>query len=229
MLAVTSKFMNWAEDLDFRKQNTNPTRGIKKYPTTHRARFLTKTEYQELGKVIRIEVSKNTNPYSIAAIQLLIYTGARLSEILELKWKYVDLKQRLISLPDSKTGRKAIMLSKPAFKILKNIPKQKNNPYVICGKISGQHLVNLQKPWRHIRKLANLTDVRIHDLRHSFASVGARQGGSLPAIGTLLGHSQSQTTDQYAHLIQKDFVDFNDSNDSNDSIGTEISGYLKSS
>ena len=86
------------------------------------------------------------------------------------------------------------------MKLLKTIPHRKDNPYVITGDIERQHLTDMQKPWRRIRKLAELPDVRIHDLRHTFASSGVALGQGLPIIGRLLGHTQPQTTARYAHL-----------------------------
>jgi integrase len=103
-------------------------------------------------------------------------------------------------LPDSKTGRKAIHLNAPALVLLQSIPRLEGNPYVICGEEPGHHLVNLEKPWRRVRKAAKLEDVRLHDLRHSFASVAASGGQSLVVIGKMLGHSQPATTARYAHL-----------------------------
>ena len=103
-------------------------------------------------------------------------------------------------LPDSKTGRKAIHLSPPALALLQTIPRLEGNPYVICGERPGRHLVNIEKPWRRIRAAAKLDDVRLHDLRHSFASVAASGGQSLVVIGKMLGHSQPATTARYAHL-----------------------------
>ena len=103
-------------------------------------------------------------------------------------------------LPDSKTGRKAIHLNAPALALLQTIPRLEGNPYVICGERAGRHLVNLEKPWRRIRAAAKLDDVRLHDLRHSFASVAASGGQSLIVIGKMLGHSQPATTARYAHL-----------------------------
>ena len=143
-----------------------------------------------------------TTPWIIAAIRLLILTGARLSEIRTLRWTEVDVGRRMLRLGDSKTGEKTIHLSDAALEVLSRIPRLPDNPYVICGEKPGAHLVNLQKPWRRIRRLAGLDDVRIHDLRHSFASVAAAQGLSLPVIGALLGHSQPATTARYAHLAQ---------------------------
>ena len=121
-------------------------------------------------------------------------------EILELEWNWVDLERQRLSLPDSKTGAKVIHLNGLALEILKGIERQPDNPYVIVGKKPGSHLINLQKPWRRIRKLAGLENVRIHDLRHSFASFAAGLGHDLHMIGKLLGHTQTQTTHRYAHL-----------------------------
>lgn len=117
-----------------------------------------------------------------------------------MRWDYVSVEHGCLMLPDSKTGRKAIRLNAPALEVLQNIPRLGGNPYVICGQKPGCHLVNLQKPWRRIRKRAELHDVRIHDLRHSFASVAAAGGQSLLIIGKMLGHTQPTTTARYAHL-----------------------------
>jgi integrase len=154
-----------------------------------------------LGDVLReAEQNRSWSPFVIAAIRLLIFTGARLGEILSLRWDYVSEEHRCLFLPDSKTGRKTVRLNAPALEVLQTVPRLEGNPYVICGEKAGQHLVNLEKPWRRIRKSAGLEDVRLHDLRHSFASVAASGGQSLVVIGKMLGHSQPQTTARYAHL-----------------------------
>jgi integrase len=119
---------------------------------------------------------------------------------LTLKWAYVDLERRLLLLPDSKTGQKAIVLNNAAVEVLGHIPKYEGNPYVIVGNRHGRHLVNLQKPWQIIRQAAGLGEVRLHDLRHTFASIAVASGGSLPMIGRMLGHSEPKTTQRYAHL-----------------------------
>lgn len=139
-------------------------------------------------------------PFALAAIGLLALTGARLTEILTLRWDYVDLANAVLQLPDSKTGAKPIYLNDAAIKLLRTVPVMAGNPFVIAGGRPGARLINLQKPWRRIRAAAGLDDVRIHDLRHSFASVAAGAGMSLPIIGKLLGHSQPVTTARYAHL-----------------------------
>ena len=154
-----------------------------------------------LGEALSAAESERTaTPWTIAAIRLLVLTGARLSEILTLRWEFVDFERGLLLLPDSKTGRKAITLNAPALKVLAKIPRLPDNPFVICGERRGAHLVNLEKPWRRIRAAAGLEGVRLHDLRHTFASVAAAGGASLPLIGNLLGHSQPGTTARYAHL-----------------------------
>jgi integrase len=146
------------------------------------------------------EAGEPASPAAIAAIRLLIFTGARLSEILTAEWSWIDLGRATIRLPDSKTGAKTIHLNAPARALIEGLPRIDGNPYVITGHKLGAHLVNLEKPWQAVRQAAGLTDVRLHDLRHSFASVGAAGGLSLPLVGALLGHSQPATTARYAHL-----------------------------
>jgi integrase len=148
---------------------------------------------------------------------LLALTGARRSEILTLKWDYVDIGRGLINLPDSKTGHKTINLNAQAIQILSKIPKIEGNPYVICGQKVGEHLVNLRKIWIKILALAKLKNARLHDLRHSFASMGVSEGLSLPVIGGLLGHNSPATTKKYAHLAE------NPLKTGNDAIGNAIS------
>jgi integrase len=200
-LALLSKFFNWAEKHGLRPDGSNPCRHVEKYRENRRDRFLSEAELARLGDALRAaEREKSATPWTIAAIRLLTFTGARLSEILTLEWEHVNEERGLLALPDSKTGRKAVHLNAPALAVLHTTPRLEGNPYVICGEKTGQHLVNLEKPWRRIRKSANLDDVRLHDLRHSFASVAASGGQSLVVIGKMLGHSQPATTARYAHL-----------------------------
>jgi integrase len=200
-LGVLSKMMNIAEEWGLRLDGSNPCRHVKKYREVKRERYLTREELQRLGRVLTEDQTKSVeSPFAVAALGLLVLTGARLSEILTLRWEDVDLENCLLRLPDSKTGAKLIYLNAAAIQLLRRIPRMKDNAYVIAGGKPGAHLVELQKPWRRIRAKANLDDVRIHDLRHSFASVAAGTGMSLPMIGKLLGHSQPVTTARYAHL-----------------------------
>jgi len=200
-LALLSKFFGWAEGHGLRPDGSNPCRHVEKYREGRRERFLSQAELARLGDALRgAEENKSCSPWVVAAVRLLTLTGARLNEILTLRWEHVSEEHECLMLPDSKTGRKAIHLNAPALALLQTIPRLDSNPYVICGEKARQHLVNLEKPWRRIRKAAKLDDVRLHDLRHSFASVAASGGQSLVVIGKMLGHSQPATTARYAHL-----------------------------
>jgi len=200
-LALLSKFCNWCEMRGLRSEHSNPCRHVEKYREERRERILTGDELLRLGTILaEVEQSREMSPWAIGAIRLLIFTGARLSEVLTLKWQHVDFERRLLMLADSKTGKKIVYINPAAQAVLESLPRLEGNPFVICGRSPARHLVNLEKPWRLIRSRAGLDDVRIHDLRHSFAAVAAGQGLSLPMIGKLLGHSQPQTTARYAHL-----------------------------
>lgn len=200
-LALLSKFFGWAEKHGLRSDGSNPCRHVEKYREGRRERFLNQAELARLGDALReVEQDKGCSPWVIAAIRLLTFTGARRNEILTLRWEHVSAEHECLMLPDSKTGRKAIHLNAPALALLQTIPRLEGNPHVICGEKAGRHLVNLEQPWRRIRAAAKLDDVRLHDLRHSFASVAAAGGQSLVVIGKMLGHSQPATTARYAHL-----------------------------
>lgn len=161
-----------------------------------RARTDRVAELREQRKALGDVVS----PQAVAALRLLVFTGARMGEVLGLRWEWIDLGRGVVRLPDSKTGAKTIHLAPPALAVLAALPRIEGNPHVIVGGVAGAALVNLEKPWRTIRKAAGLDDVRIHDLRHAFASVAAAAGLGLPIIGKMLGHTQAQTTARYAHL-----------------------------
>ena len=195
-LGVISKMMNQAEAWGLRPDRTNPCYHIRKYRETKRERFLSPDELARLGKALDEEQS--LAPAAVTAFRLLLYTGARLSEIQTLKWDYV--RGSRIHLPDSKTGAKTIPLNGPALEVLAGAKRVDGNPWVIVGTAEGSHLTDLQKPWRRVRKAAGLDDVRIHDLRHTFASEAVMGGESLPMVGRILGHTQTQTTARYAHL-----------------------------
>jgi integrase len=200
VLAFLSAFFNWAEKHGLRPDGSNPCRHVEKYREGQRERFLSQAELGRLGDALREAEKDKCSPWVIAAIRLLTFTGARRNEILTLRWEHVSEERECLMLPDSKTGRKAIHLNAPALALLQSVPRLEGNPYVICGEKAGRHLVNLEKPWRRIRAAAKLDDVRLHDLRHSFASVAASGGQSLVVIGKMLGHSKATTTARYAHL-----------------------------
>jgi len=139
-----------------------------------------------------------TSLHSAAALRLLIFTGGRLREILNLQWRHVDRERGLLLLPDSKTGKKTIVLGGPAIAVLKEPPR--SGPFVIAGDNSDEPKRDLKRPWALVSQHAGLADVRIHDLRHSFASIGAGTGMVLPIIGKPLDHADVETTQRYAHL-----------------------------
>lgn len=210
-LAVLSKMMTWAERTGRRPEQTNPCRGIEKFRARKLERYLSGEELTRLGAALATAEREQTeSPYAIAAIRLLLLTGARRNEILTLRWRDVDFERQALRLPDSKTGEKVIKLAAPALQLLAALPRVEGNPHVIVGSKDGGHLVGLQSPWERIRGAASLDDVRLHDLRHSFASFAVASGASLPMIGKLLGHTQPQTTARYAHLADDPVTQINE-------------------
>ena len=203
------------------KRGHNPAAQIEAFREQRRERFLTSEELARLGDALReaetigiswqVDEKKpkakhipkknrvtNIGPHAAAALRLLILTGARLREILGLKWSYVDFERGLLLLPDSKTGRKTIVLNAPALVVLSELPRI--GAFVIVGDDPDMPRHDLNRPWRLVSKRAGLDGVRLHDLRHTHASVGAGAGLGLPIIAKLLGHSQASTTQRYAHL-----------------------------
>ena len=206
MLRTLSLMFTLARDWDLpaaglRPAGHNPCTGVMKYPERKRERFLTDAEFERLGDVLKeAEERGGASESSIAAIRLLLLTGCRKSEILTLRWDHVDLPAAQLHLPDTKTGARTVSLPEEAVKVLEAIFKVPGNPWVIAGRKPGTHLKGLDVGWRTLRSRAGLEDVRIHDLRHSYASRALALGESLPMIGKLLGHKQIETTARYAHL-----------------------------
>jgi integrase len=200
-LEVVSKMFSLAELWGLRPDGSNPRKHIKKYPEEKRERFLSAAELRRVGEVLReMEVEGIELPSAILAVRLLVMTGCRLNEIMTLKWAFVDLTEKLLRLPDSKTGAKVVHLGHPATELLEAADRIDGNPWVVTGTLPGQRLSDLQPFWQRVRGRAGLKDVRIHDLRHTFASTAVASGQGLPMIGKLLGHTQVQTTARYAHL-----------------------------
>jgi integrase len=196
-LACLLTMFTFAERWGLRPDASNPCRHVEKYPQRRRERFLSPTELARLGDAL---ATYDGSPFAVAAIKILVFTGARLGEVLGLRWEWIDFERGEARLPDSKTGAKTLHLPPPALAVLAELPRLDRNPYVIAGAKEGAALVNLQTPWRAVRATARLDDVRLHDLRHAFASVAASSGMGLPIIGKMLGHSQPTTTARYAHL-----------------------------
>ena len=200
-LAVLSKMFNLAELWGLRPDGSNPCLHVKRYKEEARERFLNQEEFARLGRVLdEIDEDGSETRSAVAAIRLLMLTGCRLSEIQTLRWEHVELDTGELHLPETKTGSRIVPLAPAAVRLLSRLARDPDNPWVIAGKKPGSHLTDLQHPWRRIRARAGLDGVRIHDLRHSFASRAVALGESLPMIGKLLGHTQVQTTARYAHL-----------------------------
>lgn len=197
-VALLSTIFGFA--VERRLRSDNPAQGIKKPPVRKMERFLSEQEFARLAIALDAEANSTNNPYPTAAIKLLLLTGCRRSEILNLRWQEIDFEHQCLRLADSKTGPKIVYLNAPALVILESLPRSTENPYVISGSGRVSPLVGIDKIWFRVRRSAGLENVRLHDLRHSFASVGALGGLSLPLIGALLGHKHATTTSRYAHL-----------------------------
>ena len=199
---------------------TNPCRGVKRFRERMRERLFLNEEIVRLGRTLA-EAEKSSHGAislisggredwrAVHALQLLIYTGARLSEILSLEWGSISWDGGFARLPDSMTGGKSIPLPMPALEILNRISEWQGQKgkYVFPGKRKDTHFTGIQKPWQRIRKRAGLSDVRIHDLRHCYASTAVASGESLFLVGAVLGHRASSTTQRYAHLAMTPILD----------------------
>jgi integrase len=221
VLAVVGSMYAFAGRAGIVPEGTNPARGIDKFKESRRERFLTGGELERLGGAIReaetigipwrVDDTKPTTkhvpkgarltkigPYAAAALRLLLFTGCRLREILHLRWQHVDMERGCLFLPDSKSGRKTVILNAPALAVLNAL--ERVGSYVVPGDDPEQPRHDLKRPWDAVTKRAGLVGVRLHDLRHTYASFGAGGGLGLPIIGRLLGHAQAATTARYAHL-----------------------------
>lgn len=224
ILAVLGSMYTFGARHGLVPEDQNPARGIERFKEEPRERLLSVKELERLGAAIReaetVGVPWITDPskkskhlpklgrdtvvgeHAAAALRLLIFTGARLREVLHLKWEHVDLERGLLLLPDSKTGRKTIVLNAPALSLLDGLTRV--GIYVIAGEsaatVNERPRADLKRPWTAVSRRAGLEGVRLHDLRHNFAAFGAGGGMGLPIIGKLLGHTQPQTTARYAHL-----------------------------
>ena len=209
-LSVLSKMFSLASAWGLVADGTNPCRGVRKYKEKKRERFLTRDEYRRLGHTLmeaeaeaEAGVEGAVSPYAIAALRLLMLTGCRLNEILTLRWDDIDRTAGEFRLRDGKTGARMVPLTPTAETVLAGIARVPDNPWVIVGKKPGTHLSTITADWYRLRAHAGLDDVRIHDLRHSYASRALAAGESLSMIGKLLGHADIQSTARYAHLARE--------------------------
>ena len=180
--------------------DTSPVLGVKRFADKRGNRYLSQKELVALGEALRKAEEMGENPSALAILKLLIFTGARKGEIETLTWPEIDFDAGYLKLADSKTGQKAIPLNAGALQVLNDQKRLKGSDYVFPAYRGDEHYEGTPKVWKRIRAMAELQDVRLHDLRHSFASIAVSGGASLPIIGALLGHTNSSTTQRYAHL-----------------------------
>jgi len=175
----------------------NPTAGINLAPDVNRERFLSLEEAQRL--IASIE--QDENEVASKAILLLLLTGGRRNEITYARWEYVDWDKRSLLVPLSKSGKpRSIALNGAAIELLRSIKDNSISPYVFPSPVTGKPSPSLYFPWQRIRTRAGLPDLRLHDLRHSFASFLVNKGVSLYVVQGLLGHAHTRYTQRYAHL-----------------------------
>ena len=202
-LKKLSHMYTLAEGWGMVDEGVNPCRSVAKYPLHRRERFLTDAEFERLGRALdEAEVKGGASAGAITAIRLLMLTGCRKNEILTLRWQHVDMAAGELTLADAKTGPRAVPLAPSALNLLAGLAREPGNPWVIPSHKPGEHMRDIDGAWQTVRARARLDDVRLHDLRHSYASRALALGESLPMIGRLLGHSQIETTARYAHLAR---------------------------
>ena len=156
-----------------------------------------------MGRALcELEAQSALRARAAAALRLLMVTGCRLTEVLTLRWDDVDRKAGELRLREAKTGARMVALTPAALRVLSELRRVPRSPWVFAGSTPERHLSNLTKYWHQVRAHAGVEDVRIHDLRHSFASRALALGESLTMIGSLLGHSDVGTTARYAHLVR---------------------------
>lgn len=199
---ILSAMLKYAEQLGYRRKGSNPCRGLTRFKTEPKERYLSQQEYRRLGAALKSADAEF--PAYVAAIRLLIYTGARKSEICDLEWQWVTPSR--LMLPDSKTGAKVIWLNSQAQAIINGLPRFADCPFLFPN-LSLSAPINVDPWWRILRKRCALPDVRIHDLRHSFASSALMDNVPLATIGKLLGHALPETTAKYAHLADDVIAD----------------------
>src|SRR5262249_1150302 len=221
VVALLSSLFSWGARHGKIPKGHHPARGITRFREQSRERFLSSEELARLGDALREaetvgvpwavdetnpkakHVPKDNrrtriSPYAAAALRLLLLTGCRRREVLNPRWEEYYLERGILLLPDSKTGRKPVILSGATIAVLESIPRA--GDYVIAGLRPESARHDLKRPWEAIRHRAALGQIRLHDLRHTFAATGAGSNLGLPVIGKLLGHKRSETTSRYAHI-----------------------------
>ena len=181
---------------------TNPARGVQRNPRPKLTRFLSRDEISRLHEVLdRYEARRPSSNVQADIIRLLLLTGCRKSEILNLQWREVG--NDTLELEDSKTGPRQVLLSPDARAVVERQPRS-GSPWVFPAPVNPARTRVDLGLWKKVRKLTGIEDVRLHDLRHTFASQAAMQGIPLPVVARLLGHAQVQMTLRYAHVSDRD-------------------------
>ena len=197
-LALFSTMMNLAEKWEYRPLNTNPCIHVDRYKEKPRETFLSMQELERIGSAMR-QLRDVESKYILTAIKMLMLTGCRTGEILSLRWEQIDFQTQKMNLLDTKTGARSIHLSPASIDVLHSLPSTEG--YVFKSSIQNKKLTTLRHVWKKICKLAKINDVRVHDLRHTYASYAVSKGYSLPIVSKMLGHADIKTTQRYAHLM----------------------------
>lgn len=203
-IVIVRYIFNLAEKWKVPGSGDNPAAGLTAGPEVQRNRFLTEDE----AKALIASLQADENRTAACCITLLLLTGARRNEITFAKWEAVDWRRKKLLVAKSKSGKaRAIALNPAALELIAAVPRLPDCPWIFPSQITGRPSASLFFPWDRIRKRANLYDLRLHDLRHSFASFLANRGVSLYVIQNLLGHVHSKTTQRYAHLTTETLMD----------------------
>ena len=202
---ILVKMFNLAELWEMRPPGRNPCKSVRRYKVSpHKERFLSPEELARLGRTLDVAPAKRlASRHAAAAIRLLVLTGCRRNEIMGLAWDDLDFEAGEMRLVDSKTGTRIMPMPPAAAAVLAELPRTPDNRWVFPGRKKGTHQININDSWNRVRRHAGLDGVRLHDLRHSFASRALALGEGLPMIGELLGHQQVNTTARYAHLARE--------------------------
>lgn len=210
VISTTRALFTFAEEIGLRPPGTNPAKKIKMFRQGVRERFLSEEEIGRAAESIsKAEDAEKISVHAAAGLRLALFTGARSGEITAAEWTHVDWQRKQIRLPDSKTNEpRTIHLSPAAIEVLKRLTRF--GKYVVAGRYKDDPYQNLSRAWIVAREFGGLQDVRLHDLRHSYASLAAGRGVSLQMIGKLLGHKVPATTQRYAHLARDAVADIND-------------------
>jgi len=226
-VTLLASLLSWAERHGYIPEGVHPTKGIELFREQGRERSLSDDELLELGNALRQAETRGlppdtkraaysamrhggrrgvaprvspANPFAIAAIRMLILSGWREQEVLSLRWEMLDLEAKRATLPDTKTGRSYRDLGGAAVQLLRDLPRLSRSPFVFPGQRPQSPLTDIKHVWYAVRQAAGLPALRLHDLRHAYASTGADMGVPLLTLGAVLGHSTIETTKKYAHL-----------------------------